>query len=223
MRLVLISFFVCVLFFGAPAFSKDMLKTYIIKVSGIKIGKLDWEISIEDKKYANKISLKSQGFLSAIYSFEGRYFSEGVIENESLKSKKYSHFWKTKNVEKKMELVFDQNKLLSLKQEPVEKEFLRLDIFGIKKTSDPLSSFLQIVMGANSSLVVDGRRLYTMNSVYNKEINRTKIQLLNYSNLWADHKRSKFEKIAYEKKDGDLFPTKIYIYFDGRVFRLEES
>ena len=70
MKLILNSFFVCMLFFGAPAFSKDILKTYIIKVSGIKIGKLDWEVSIGDEKYTNKLSLKSGGFLSAIYSFE---------------------------------------------------------------------------------------------------------------------------------------------------------
>ena len=221
MKLLLNSLFVCVLFFCAPVFSMEFLKTYIIKVGAIKIGKLDWEINIDDKKYTNKLNLKSEGLLSAIYSFEGKYYSEGVIENELLISKKYSHFWKTRKAEKKMDLVFNNNKLLSLSQKPVEKEFLRVDIFNINETKDPLSSFLQIIRGGKHSLVVDGRRLYTMNSIYNKEINRTTVQLLNYSNLWADHKRSKFEKIAYEKKEVNLFPTKIYIYFDGKVFRLE--
>ena len=193
MKLLLTSLFVCILFFCIPVFSVELLKTYTVKVGAIKIGKLDWKINIDDKKYINKLNLKSKGLLSAIYSFEGEYYSEGVFENELLKSKKYSHFWKTRKTEKKMSLIFDNNKLLSLTQEPAEKEFLRVNIFNIKETADPLSSFLQIIKGGSRSLVVDGRRLYTMNSIYNKAIGRTTIQLLNYSNLWADHKRSKFE------------------------------
>ena len=146
MKLLLNSLFICVLFFCFPVFGMDLLKTYTIRVGAIKIGELDWEININDKKYINKINLKSKGLLSAIYSFEGKYYSEGVIENELLKSKKYSHFWKTRKTEKKMSLVFDNDKLLSLNQEPVEKELLRVDIFNIKETADPLSSFLQVAL-----------------------------------------------------------------------------
>ena len=47
-------------------------------------------------------------------------------------------------------------------------------------------------------------------------------ELLDYLNLWADHKRTKFEKIAFEKKVGGFLPSKILIYFDKRIFKLEE-
>ena len=49
------------------------------------------------------------------------------------------------------------------------------------------------------------------------------VTFTNYSNLWADHKRSKFEKIVFEKNNKDFLPYKIYIYFDGRVFELEQN
>ena len=78
-------------------------------------------------------------------------------------------------------------------------------------------------MGETRSLVVDGRRIYTMNAKTNKKENKTVINISNYSNLWADHKRSKFEKISFEKKDGVLLPIKINILFDGRVFKLEQN
>ena len=120
-----------------------------------------------------------------------------------------------------MNLVFSDNKLISLEQKPVEKEFLRTDIFDIKKTKDPLTSFLQIIRGEKSSLVLDGRRLYTMNVVNNTNANQVIIEVAEYFNLWADHKRSKFEKIIFEKNNEGLLPSKILIYFDKRIFSLE--
>ena len=42
-------------------------------------------------------------------------------------------------------------------------------------------------MGEASSLVVDGRRIYTMSADFNKEENKTIISISEYSNLWADH------------------------------------
>ena len=170
----------------------------------------------------HNIKLKSEGFLSIIYTFEGNYFSEGLINKGSLDPKNYTHFWKTKKTTKEMGLFFENNKIVSLNQKPFEKENLRLDIFKIENTKDPLSSFIQILKGAETSLVVDGRRFYTMSAVNLNDVNQISINLDNYSNLWADHKRSKFEKIAFEVDNEDLLPNKIYIYFDGRVFIVEE-
>ena len=122
-----------------------------------------------------------------------------------------------------MKLSFENNMLRSLNQTPYEKEKLRIDVFNIKQTKDPLSSFLEIIMGENNSLVIDGRRTYTMNAKFNKKENKTVINISNYSNLWADHKKSKFEQISFEKKNGVLLPVKINIHFDGRVFKLEQN
>ena len=122
-----------------------------------------------------------------------------------------------------MELGFEKNKLVALGQEPTEQEKLRLNVFDVENTNDPLTSFLKIIMGKQNALVVDGRRLYNMEAQHSDKTKQTTIEISNYYNLWADHKRNKFEKIIFEKQNGEILPFKMYIYFDGRVFRLEEN
>ena len=204
-------------------YAENFYKEFSIKVSGLKIGELVWVLEIDNNNYSNNIKLKSKGLLSAIYTFEGNYFSKGVVANNKLKPHTYNHVWKTNKMEKTMDLNFEDNTLSSLNQTPYEEEKLRVDVFNIKETKDPVSSFLEIIMGEAASLVVDGRRIYTMNAEFNKEENKTVINISDYSNLWADHKRSKFEQISFEKKDGVLLPIKINIHFDGRVFKLEQN
>ena len=204
-------------------YAESFYKKFSIKVSGLKIGELVWELEIDNDNYSNNIKIKNKGLLSAIYTFEGDYFSKGIVENNKLKPHSYNHVWKTNKTEKNMKLGFENNMLRSLNQTPYEKEKLRIDVFNIKQTKDPLSSFLEIIMGENNSLVIDGRRTYTMNAKFNKKENKTVINISNYSNLWADHKKSKFEQISFEKKNGVLLPVKINIYFDGRVFKLEQN
>ncbi|MDB0003510.1 DUF3108 domain-containing protein [Alphaproteobacteria bacterium] len=223
MRFILSNFFILLFFISSPVYAEIFYKEFSIKVSGLKIGELVWVLEIDNNNYSNDIKLKNKGLLSAIYTFEGNYFSKGIVANNKLKPHKYNHVWKTNKTEKTMNLVFENNTLSSLNQTPYEKEKLRVDVFNIKQTRDPLSSFLEIIMGEANSLVVDGRRIYTMNAEFNKEENKTVINISDYSNLWADHKRSKFEQISFEKKDGVLLPIKINISFDGRVFKLEEN
>jgi hypothetical protein len=223
MRFILSNFFILLFFISSPVYAENFYKEFSIKVSGLKIGELVWVLEIDNDNYSNNIKLKSKGLLSAIYTFEGNYFSKGVVANNKLKPHTYNHVWKTNKMEKTMDLNFEDNTLSSLNQTPYEEEKLRVDVFNIKETKDPLSSFLEIIIGEAASLVVDGRRIYTMNAEFNKEENKTVINISDYSNLWADHKRSKFEQISFEKKDGILLPIKINIHFDGRVFKLEEN
>jgi hypothetical protein len=202
---------------------EEINKSYIIKVGGIKIGELSWQFKFGADEYLNKINLKSKGLLSTIYSFKGEYFSEGSNYNNKLIPKKYTHFWQTKKTVKNMVLSFDKNKLITLKQEPVEKEKIRFDVFDIQQTNDPLTAFLKIMMGEKNTLVVDGRRMYTMTTRSDENKKQTVIEILNYFNLWADHKRNKFEKLIFEKETKEFLPSKMFIYFDGKVFRLEEN
>jgi len=222
MGFILNNFFIFLFFISSPVYAESFYKEFSIKVSGLKIGELVWVLEIDNNNYSNDIKLKSKGLLSAIYTFEGDYFSKGIVANNKLRPHIYNHVWKTNKTKKTMSLGFENNMLSSLNQTPYEKEKLRIDVFSIKQTKDPLSSFLQIIMGETSSLVVDGRRTYTMNAKFNKKENKTVINISNYSNLWADHKRSKFEKIIFEKKDGAMLPIKIIIHFDKRVFKLEQ-
>ena len=187
MKLVLISFLTYIIFVCFPIKGEEYLSNYNISVSGLKIGGLEWRLVIENEKYQNNLTLQSKGFLSSIYKFEGEYFSNGVFKNNTVKSEKYTHNWKTKKINKKMNLSFDNNKIISIKQSPLEKEVLRINAFNLNGVNDPLSSFLQILMGSKSAVVVDGRRTYTMEVIEDFEI--ISIKLINYSNLWADHKR----------------------------------
>ena len=106
MKLVLNSFFLFFFFLSGQTHSEEIYKKYTVKVSGIKIGKLEWWVQIDDAKYFNKIKLNSGGLLSAIYRFEGEYLSEGVLENKKLKPTNYRHLWKTNKATKKMDLIF---------------------------------------------------------------------------------------------------------------------
>ena len=150
MKLALSSFFIFFIFFLTPVCGEGFYKTYTIKVSGIKIGKLEWGFEISKKNYSNKLKLKSEGILSGLYTFSGEYFSEGVVKNKTLTPNTYTHLWKTNKTNKSMSLVFNSNKLKSLEQTPAEKEYLRIDVFKLEKTKDPLTSFLQIIMGSNN-------------------------------------------------------------------------
>ena len=221
MKLFLNSF-VFLFLFGWPVFGVEIKKNYVVKVGGIKIGELNWEIKIDSDEYSNELSLKNKGFLSAIYRFNGEYFSEGLINKKRLIPKKYKHFWQTKKTIKNMELRFGENKLISLKQKPTEEETIRLNVFDGQQTNDPLTAFQKIMMGEKSALVVDGRRLYTM-MARPDENNKTTIEIVNYYNLWADHKRNKFEKIIFEKNITEILPHKMLVYFDGKIFKLEQN
>ena len=206
-----------------PLKGEEVTKTYTVKVGVIKIGELVWEMKTTTNYFSNNLKLRSKGLLSGLYSFKGDYFSEGTKNKNELFSTKYTHFWQTKKNIKKVGLVFKKNKLLALSQEPAEQEKLRLNVYDIENTNDPLTSFLKIIMGKKNTLVVDGRRLYNMEAQHSDKTKQTTIEISNYYNLWADHKRNKFEKIIFEKQNGEVLPFKMYIYFDGRVFRLEEN
>ena len=222
MKLFLNSFIFLFLLCGSLC-AEEINKSYVVKVGGIKIGELYWEIKIGSDEYSNKLSLKNKGFLSAIYRFNGEYFSEGLTSKKGLIPKKYKHFWQTKKTIKNMELRFGEDRLISLKQKPAEEETIRLNVFDVKYTNDPLTAFQKIMMGEKNALVVDGRRLYTMMARPNENKNQTTIEIINYHNLWADHKRNKFEKIIFEKKITEILPYKMLIYFDGKIFKLEQN
>ena len=61
-----------------PLQSEEVKKTYTVKISGIKIGELIWQIKVTSNDYSNKLKLRSRGLLSNLYSFKGDYSSEGI-------------------------------------------------------------------------------------------------------------------------------------------------
>ena len=142
MRLFLNNLIFLILFCW-PLSSEEIRKNYVVKVSGIKIGELSWGMKVTTNNYSNTLSLKSKGLLSGLYNFKGDYFSEGNNRKNELFPKNYKHFWQTKKTVKKMELSFKKNRLAIINQEPVEEEKIRLNVFNIENTHDPLTSFLK--------------------------------------------------------------------------------
>ena len=105
MKLFLNSFIFLFLLCGSLC-AEEINKSYVVKVGGIKIGELNWQIKIDNNEYHSKLDLKSKGLLSAIYSFRGEYFSKGTTNKNKLIPNQYNHFWQTKKTTKNMELLF---------------------------------------------------------------------------------------------------------------------
>ena len=88
--------------------------------------------------------------------------------------------------------------------------------------TDPLSSFLNIIINRSSSKTIDGRRAYTLK--YNEDLNKNKILIENYNNIWADHKRNDLDYIEiYKHKEVSLLPHKVKIKFKNILFVLTKN
>ena len=154
---------VVIFYFSASAsVANEYSYDYVIEVKKIKIGKLFWNIFLNEDEYKISVLLEDRGILSAIYKFEGRYESRGKIINDYLEPESYNQFWKTKKKQRRVGIFFKNNSLVELNLYPEEKEWPRVEYLGLKNHLDPLSSFLNILLGNKNSKVVDGRRIYSM-------------------------------------------------------------
>ena len=195
---------------------------YNVSTSGIKIGKFNWLLEIRGNKYKSKVNLKNSGFFSPIYSFMGEYSSDGIIENNTFKSQKYTQYWKTKKKIKIVEMSFD-NYLINLVQKPTEKEESRINLFKLNQYFDPITSFINILDGSVEAKTIDGRRVYIMERVDIGDSKNINITIKDYKNIWADHKRNDLKKIEFNLEEGSFFPKTINIYFKKRVFKLKKN
>ena len=134
---------IIIIFFAKPLFSGDLEVEYQIKNKGIKIGSLTWQLNINSDTYKTTIDLKSGGFFSFLYGFEGKYTATGEIKNDLLFSKKYDQFWKTKNKEKIVKLTYKNKKIENLILFPIEKEKPRIRYKDLESYNDPITSFLK--------------------------------------------------------------------------------
>ena len=65
---------VVIFYFSASAsVANEYSYDYVIEVKKIKIGKLFWNIFLNEDEYKISVLLEDGGILSAIYKFEGRY------------------------------------------------------------------------------------------------------------------------------------------------------
>ena len=172
--------------------------------------------------------LKDKGFLSSVYKFNGKYEARGLVFNNSLIPLEYNQNWITRKKERNVNIVFKNGSLNKLFIVPEEKEHSRIQYIGIKNFLDPLSSFLNLLMGNNQSKTIDGRRIYSLvvdeDSKKEGTITR-KVLIKNYINIWSDHDRKDLEYIEIAQKLNesiDLLPIIIKIKFKGIVFKLRK-
>ena len=207
-------------------FAKDFKEAYVVEIGKIDIGRLLWDVNISSDNYKILIRLKSRGLLSKLYKFEGSYEADGNIVGGSLVPLKYKQFWLTKNKRREVEITFDNHSIAGLEIFPHEKEHPRVEYTEIENHFDPLSSFLNILIGKEKSKTIDGRRIYSMvvekqNSYETGETK--KILIEDYINIWADHKRNDLEYVEIKQEYGeDAFsmPEVIKIKFKGLLYKL---
>ena len=220
-------FFLIILFFSLSVSAKKFISDYKIEVGGINIGTVHWIINKGEKKYKTVIQLRNGGLLLALYNFSGNYSSEGIIIDNYLVSSNYYQLWKTKKKTRKVEIQFKNKMVSMLDLKPKELEVPRVNYLNSKDLTDPLSSFINIIINGNNRLqTIDGRRLYKM--VLDKETikNNTvvkKIIIKDYFNIWTDHKRNDLKSIELELALPDeniFFPKKIKIKHKSLVFKL---
>ena len=221
---VVLVFFVFTNF--STLFAEDFKEAYVVEIGKIDIGKLLWDVNMSNDNYKILIRLKSRGLLSKLYKFEGSYEADGNIVGGSLVPLKYKQFWLTKNKRREVEITFDNHSITGLEIFPHEKEHPRVEYTEIENHFDPLSSFLNILIGKEKSKTIDGRRIYSM-VVESKEGYETgetkKILIEDYVNIWADHKRNDLEYVEIKQKYGeDAFsmPEAIKIKFKGLLYKL---
>ena len=218
----LLRLFFVFFFFNSITYSDEYYAGYKIEVGKINIGNVSWGVS-------TFVSLKDEGVLSFVYKFEGRYEAQGRLRDNVLRAEYYSQFWKTKKKEREVKIFFENNALKRLKLVPKEKELPRIDYIGLNDYLDPLSSILNILIGSESSKVIDGRRVYSMVEKTKKPGNKKnskRLEIKDYTNIWADHKRNDLEyiEIFQEKTNGSfVMPHQIKIKFDGVIFVLTKN
>jgi len=223
---IFLSFFILNNFYSLHA--KEYRATYLIEVKTVNIGKLLWNINISKNNYKMSLKLEDKGFFSGIYKFNGKYETSGLIVNNSLKPIKYKQTWITKKKERKVIISFNGDSLEELWLFPKEKEQPRIQYIGVQNFLDPLSSFLNLLIGKNNSKTIDGRRVYTLvvdEKNKKDDTNIRKIFIKNYINIWADHKRKDLEYIEIVQhldENDEILPIIIYIKFKNILFKLSK-
>ena len=218
MKLLFSLVFLFITFEGLGA--KEIKRDYVVKTKGITIGNLDWQVKLEKDTYTTIINLKNKGPFSLVYKFKGYYEASGIIKNDILVPEKYIQEWKTKNKQRNISLIFEKNKIISLKIHPKEKELARINFLELEDYSDPLTSFLNIFLNNTDSKTIDGRRVYILSP--NKKNDYTKVFIKNYINIWADHNKNDLEYLEIFQNSNEELPYKINIKFKGSVFTLKK-
>ena len=212
---------ILLLFITKPLFSENYKTIYQIKNRGLTIGELTWDLDIKSGLYSTTIYLKNKGFLSSFYEFNGKYESFGTIKDSYLFPNEYNQAWDTKNKSKIVKIIYKNKKINKIFLLPLEKEHPRIKFKELEGYSDPLTSFLNILISNKPHNTIDGRRAYLLRPTNNEK--SIKILVDEYKNIWADHKRNDLEFIEIFTNKDSFLPEKIKIMFKGSIFLLMQN
>ncbi len=219
LKCALIKFVLVAFLISSASYASEIIAEYSVSTSGIKIGKFTWSLNINNGNYETKIFLKNSGLFSPLYKFKGEYISRGEVKNDYFNTKYYRQYWETNKLTKIIEMTFVE-KLNELVQEPKEKEHARINLNDLFGYNDPIVSFVNILKGNDSIKTIDGRRIYVMKKKIEKNADKIVVEINDYQNIWADHKRNDLNKIEFILEKENFLPTKINIFFKDRIFRL---
>ena len=213
--------FSLLIFFASMQVSgKEFVAEYTVKAKGIKIGVLAWDLKIEDNNYEMNLSLYSEGIFSGLYIFSGEYVVSGLIRESLFNPSEYKQLWITKGKRKEIQINFLNKKISKFQQSPKEIEKPRIKMRELSGYVDPLTSFLNVIITGQKSQTIDGRRIYLLEPI--KEKNKIKISIKKYINIWADHKRNDLESLEVFLDD-EILPKKIKVNFKGTAFYLYKN
>ena len=221
-------YFFLILINFSSLLANDFKETYIVEIGRLDIGKLTWSVKLSNDSYNIVINMKSIGFLSRLYKFEGNYETNGSVIGGSLAPLKYKQFWLTKKKKREVKITFNNGSLTELKILPNEEEHARIKYIGINNHFDPLSSFANILMGKMKSKTIDGRRIYSMAVEEQDNYEKLKIKKIlieDYINIWADHKKNDLEYIEITQSNGQegfSMPEAMKIKFKGLLYKLRK-
>lgn len=213
--------FVILIFLFTEVHSSEFKVEYNVSTAGVKIGNFTWDLKIDGDKYFTEINLKNSGIFSPLYKFSGRYFSKGTIKDNRFRSIEYQQYWKTKKKIKTVEMHFDIYPV-KLVQKPEESEHPRLDLDSLFDYFDPITSFINILNGSNEVKTIDGRRVYIMKKNILDESKKISLQIKDYKNIWADHKRNDLKSLEFLLDESSFLPNQINIHFKDRIFKLKK-
>jgi len=223
MKFFLNKAFIIILFvFVSSAKAEIYESKYDVSSSGLKIGHFVWTLEIKEGLYKTKINLENSGIFSPLYKFKGEYSAQGKVFNNNFKAEVYTQDWRVKKKSKKVNILFYE-KGVDVRQEPNEKEHARINFDGLKLHFDPITSFINIIKGHKFAQTIDGRRIYTMKRIEDINSKKITLEIENYTNIWADHKRNDVKKIEFITNEENFLPLNISVFFKERKFVLKKK
>ena len=217
MKLYFSIFVVFFVFFQQNLKAAEYSAEYSLKTKGLLIGKLFWNMNINEDNYSMTLKLSDRGVFSGLYKFKGDYNVYGDIKNKVFYPKVYKQKWITEKKQREVSIFFNKQKISILNLTPSEKEHARVNINDLNNYVDPLTSFLKILNGSKNSQTIDGRRIYKL---YNDDGN---ISIKDYVNIWADHKRNDLSYIEFIRENKNfLMPSVVKIRFKDMLFVLKK-